>query len=89
LRTEGDGDGTLFKGILARHLTDLGGEGPQSVVLATAESHWANRDAIGRFGLDPETTPAGRVQLSAMVAGVIVVEMAARIERGSPGPKAE
>lgn len=83
LRSEGDGDGSLFKGILARNLVDIGTDDARSTVLATAEAFWANRDPAGRFGLDPLTPPDGPVQLGAMVAGVIVVEMAARIERES------
>jgi predicted alpha-1,6-mannanase (GH76 family) len=86
LRAEGAGDGSLFKSIFARYLVELGGPGARSVVLATAESFWANRDSAGRFGLDPRLAPTGPVQLSAMVAGVTLIELAARIERGHPGP---
>lgn len=81
LRAEGAGDGSLFKSIFARYLVALGGTEARSVVLATAESFWSNRDSAGRFGQDPRSPPDGPVQLSAMVAGVTLVELAARIER--------
>ena len=82
LRAEGTGDNSLFKSIFARYLLELDDESGRAVVLATAESFWANRDAAGRFGLDPQVVPDGPVQLSAMVAGVTLVELAARISRG-------
>jgi predicted alpha-1,6-mannanase (GH76 family) len=85
LRAEGAGDGSLFKSIFARYLVELGGQQAYHVVLATAESFWANRDSAGRFGLDPQLAPDGPVQLSAMVAGVTLVELAARISRESAG----
>jgi len=81
LRAEGAGDGSLFKSIFARYLVALGSEDGTAVVLATAESCWANRDGAGRFGLDPRLVPDGPVQLSAMVAGVTVVELAASVDR--------
>ena len=86
LRAEGAGDGSLFKAIFARYLVELGGTEARSVVSATAESYWTHRDSAGRFGLDPRREPDGPVQLSAMVSGVTIVELAARIERlGLPG----
>ena len=81
LRAEGAGDGSLFKAIFARYLVELGGTQARSVVSATAESYWTHRDSAGRFGLDPRLAPDGPVQLSAMVSGVTLVELTARIER--------
>lgn len=81
LRAEGAGDGSLFKAIFARYLVELGATEARPVVSATAESYWTHRDSAGRFGLDPRVAPDGPVQLSAMVSGVTLVELAARIER--------
>jgi predicted alpha-1,6-mannanase (GH76 family) len=81
LRSEGTGDGALFKGILARYLTLLGGEDARRVVLTTAHACWEHRDPMGRFGPDPRRRPDGPVELSAMLSGVMIVEAAARLQR--------
>lgn len=81
LRSEGSGDGALFKGIFARYLTLLGGGDARRVVLATARACWEHRDRAGRFGPDPQRPADGPVELSAMLSGVMIVEAAARLQR--------
>lgn len=82
LRGEGSGDGALFKGIFARYLTLLDDEEGRQVVLATAQACWEHRDQAGRFGPDPRQRPSGPVELSAMLSGVMIIEAAARSQRG-------
>jgi len=79
LRGETSGDGALFKGIFARYLTLLGGEPGRSVVLNTAEALWSHRDSAGRFGADPLVGAGPRVELSAMLSAVMILEAAARL----------
>jgi predicted alpha-1,6-mannanase (GH76 family) len=79
LRGETSGDGALFKGIFARYLTLLGDEPGRSVVLDTAEALWSHRDEAGRLGPDPLQAPGPRVELSAMLSGVMILEAATRL----------
>jgi predicted alpha-1,6-mannanase (GH76 family) len=83
LKSEGDGDGALFKAIFARYLVLLGDSAGLTVIRRTADWMWRFRDPQGRFPADPDTHRSGRVSLGAMVAGVAVTEAAARIE--TPG----
>lgn len=78
LKSEGDGDGALFKGVFARYLAALNWEPGLRVVRDTAEAFWQHRDAKGRFGPDPRITPPRPVELPAMLSGVMVLEAAAR-----------
>ncbi len=80
----GGGDGSLFKGIFARYLAELGTAAARSVVERSAEAYWATRDRHGRFGPQPGVAPNGPVELGAMLSGVLTLEAAARLA-GPPG----
>jgi len=85
LPVEGAGDGSLFKGILARYLGDLVEADPdasQSVRAALASSGTAVAAAArGPIGIDwqhPATSEAG---LGSEVSGALLLEALARLER--------
>jgi len=85
LPVEGTGDGSLFKGILARYLGDLVGADPdasQRVRAALASSGTAVAAAArGPIGIDwqhPATSEAG---LGSEVSGALLLEALARLER--------
>lgn len=95
LPDEGGGDAGLFKGILARYVAGLietagdpgSNAGPVSGtlsawLLANAETMWHHgRSESGWFGRDWNTPPRGCAELSAQLSGVMLLEMAARLER--------
>jgi predicted alpha-1,6-mannanase (GH76 family) len=83
LLDEGGRDSGLFKGVFARYLALLDSPPAREVVLSTAAAYWEHRDAEGRFGPDPQVEPDGPVELSAMLSGVITLEAAARLQRGT------
>ena len=90
------GDGGLFNGILARYLADAAVRRPElpharDLVLASADSAWANRADTPHgpvFAHDwrrPARVPAAGApegDLSVQLSGWMLVEAAARVERG-------
>jgi predicted alpha-1,6-mannanase (GH76 family) len=89
LPNEGKGDGGLFKGIFIRYAAnlsvDIGASNPE---LATLIHH--NAQALWTEGRDEERTlfgptwsepPAETVELSTQLSGIILIEMAAKLER--------
>jgi len=88
LPDEGDGDGGLFKGILARYLGELAAEAPSEA--GPARLLAANAALLWETGLDPERFVAGtawtsrpgeRVTLSAMLSGIMLLEQMAALEK--------
>jgi predicted alpha-1,6-mannanase (GH76 family) len=90
-RDEGGGDGGLFRGIFARCLADLAVElhdGELAAVLSRqGEAVWAGRNALGLVGPDWTQPPAGPVELSTHLTGVLVVEQCARLQRAGLVPR--
>lgn len=85
---EEDGDGGLFKGILARYLAELclcigsAGQPAAAVLVRNAESLWAAGSSGSRlFGTDWRTSPAGRVTLSTQLSGIKLLERMAEMEK--------
>ncbi|TQS46070.1 glycoside hydrolase family 76 protein [Cryptosporangium phraense] len=74
LPDEGDGDGAMFRGILARYLA------PRELPLLrrSAEQTWAHRDTEGRFG----------PTLAAHLSGLSLCEQLARFSQNSQPPGA-
>jgi len=93
LQDEGPGDGALFRGVLARHLAAAARSGVAGARSADAvallqrcgEAAWAARDDAGRFGPSWRGRPAGPVDLSAHLAGVLLLEALATPARAE-GP---
>lgn len=91
-RGEGDGDGGLFRGILARNLADLAIEtrdrAVARVVARQGDAVWDGRGADGSVGADWSRPPGGSVPLSTHLGGVLVVEQCARLQRSGllPAP---
>lgn len=81
LPDEGNGDGALFKGILARYLAPLDLPRVRDALAASGEAAWAARDAAGRFGPSWRTAPAGPVELGAHLSGTALMERLAALER--------
>ncbi len=84
-RGEGEGDGALFRGILARNLADLAREIHDGQVAATlarqGEAVWSGRGDTGLIGPDWGATTTGPVDLSAHLTGVLLVEQCARLQQ--------
>lgn len=84
-RGEGGGDGGLFRGILARCLAELAMErqdGELATVLSDqAAAVWAGRSDSGLVGPDWTEPSLGPVELSTHLAGVLVIEACARLQR--------
>ena len=82
---EGTGDGSLFKGILARYLGDLieaDPDGSQRVRAALASSGTAVAAAAGvPIGIDWQHPPTSEVGLGSEVSGALLLETLARLER--------
>jgi predicted alpha-1,6-mannanase (GH76 family) len=76
----GDGDGGLFKGILARYLGELvavsGDESTRAVLIRNAAAAWANR-RTGLVGPSWSRPPRGPVELSAHLSGVLLLQAVA------------
>jgi predicted alpha-1,6-mannanase (GH76 family) len=83
LRDEGNGDGALFRGASARYLAELAPEDARvrRALVAMGERLWSGRDARGRFGPVWGSPPGERVELSAHLSGVLLLEALARLER--------
>jgi len=85
LPVEGAGDGSLFKGILARYLGDLVGADPdasQRVRAALASSGTAVAAAAGGpIGIDWRHPATSEVGLGSEVSGALLLEALARLER--------
>jgi predicted alpha-1,6-mannanase (GH76 family) len=85
---EGDGDGALFKGILARYMGELAVLDPErngtyaDLIITNAESLWdyGVTDENARFGPSWAQPPETIVQLSAQLSGAMLIEQAAAIE---------
>ncbi len=83
---EGTGDGGLFKGILARYgghlalLPDADSDAAE-VLYANAQALWqASGEGATLFGGAWDEQPAGEVELSTQLSGVILLEAAALLE---------
>jgi predicted alpha-1,6-mannanase (GH76 family) len=74
LPDEGGGDRGLFKGIYARYAAPLAVPGDELAtgLLRNGESAWAARSPGGLFGTSWEHPPAGNVDLSAHLSGVLL-----------------
>lgn len=88
LPDEGDGDGGLFKGILARYLAELAMAAPTSTVAEevldiNARMLWmSGRDAERQlFHTDWASPPPERVTLSTQLSAVMLLERLAELER--------
>lgn len=93
----GDGVGAdpqLFRGILARYATALvlathGAHADIAAdVVAQAGAAWAARDRRGRIGAGWSAAVPGRPTLAAHLAGTMVLDSAARLERARDRPGA-
>ena len=82
---EGTGDGSLFKGILARYLGDLtraDSDASQRVRAALASSGAAVAAVAGRpIGIDWQHPATSEVGLGSEVSGALLLEALARLER--------
>jgi predicted alpha-1,6-mannanase (GH76 family) len=87
---EGNGDGGLFKGILARYagvLARVTGDGSiQEVLLSNAGILWdtGRSPAEALFGENWDEPPGGQVELSTQLSGVILLEAAAALVQDHP-----
>jgi predicted alpha-1,6-mannanase (GH76 family) len=88
LPAEGNGDGGLFKGILVRYGGQLAaiaedGKAVADVLIANADGLWENGTIDGEvlFGKHWNEPPAGEVELSTQLSGVILLEVAAALEK--------
>ena len=84
-RSEGAGDGGLFRGILARALGELAVAGHDAglaeVVARQGEAVWESSDGGGLVGADWTRPAPGAVDLSEHLSGVLIVEQCARLQR--------
>ena len=76
LPDEGAGDGSLFKGVFARHYASLvhagGDAGPAELLTRNAEAAWAARSPDGLVGPSWTRPPTGPVELAAHLSGVLL-----------------
>jgi predicted alpha-1,6-mannanase (GH76 family) len=75
LPDEGGGDGGLFKGIYARYAGTLAGESAElaAALARNGESAWSARSPAGLFGPSWQHPPAGAVDLSTHLSGVLLL----------------
>jgi predicted alpha-1,6-mannanase (GH76 family) len=81
LPDEGPGDGSLFRGILARYLAPLDDPRVHELLRRSGEAAWASRDTLGRFGAQWHGPSGDHSELSTQLSGVMVMEQLAVLER--------
>lgn len=92
LKSEGGGDGGLFKGIFVRYLTQLvidGGLGADkkssyiSFLKKNAETLWAKgtNKQYPLFNTSWETKPGGQTDLTTQLSGMMMIEAAADLSK--------
>lgn len=94
-RPEGGHDGGLFRGVLARYLAEhalaapdaAARDGSVEALVRNGDAVWRHRDPRGLVGEDWSRAPAGPVELSVHLSGVLLLEALARLERHGALPE--
>ncbi len=87
MKSEGTGDGGLFKGILLRYLANLyeagGSESIRDAIFHNADALLTKGSAqdVGLFGTAWDRPPEEPVDLTVQLSGVFLLEAAAKLER--------